>query len=384
MAFSSTQIMSDFTLAMSMFTPDVRAPLESMFFYAFWIMNNIPEAPLFLVYFNTRMDHIRKLNLLYCETNTIAERRVCTAAIILDIVSVAHDVVEHAETFLPALFVRAEDISDWAENAEKMLDQFLDLVRKESPLSPLLGLHIDPRTMPSFSVAAVPQATIIPIVRTNPFPPDRAFTPPAFSTTNVSFQYDKVDDEQCILILLIPSFLPGLLSHVIGGGGSSIVCAEERFKVRIRVGMAAAIRHVNCGPAFKPMIIKGRLMDTVRAQQYMSARLDNKLRSEQLPRGVLHLFVPTIATKFLIGKHGSNVNRVMHESGTRIQFEVEEPIHLGLSGRIVSIYGTLNGCSKAHYLMARQMTDERMIEPQWDHTTYIDPTLATAATVRAT
>ena len=369
---TSTEIMSDFMLAMSMFTQNIRAPLESMFYYSFWIMNNIQERELFLNYYNTRMNHVKKMNSLRASLHTVAEHRVCAASIILDIVSVSHDVVEYAETFLSNLFIRSADINDWAENTEKMLDRFLSIVRKETPRSPLLGPLIDPRTLPHFSFVSASIAFTVsrPAAQPVPFLPDPIFTPPAFSTTDVSFQYDRVDVEQCVLILLVPSF-PGLFSYVVNG--SSIACAEKRFNVQILTGAAASIRHVNCGPAFKPIIIKGRLADTVRAQQYMSARLDNKLRLEKMPRGTLRLFVPTVATKFFIGKHGSNVNRMMQESGTRIQFEVEsEPAHLGLGGRIVSIRGTLNGCSKAHYMMARQMTDERLIEPQWDHKTYIN------------
>ncbi len=185
--------------------------------------------------------------------------------------------------------------------------------------------------------------------------------PPTLTIQEISMFGDEVDSRPSTLIMLVPG-KPHIIGHLIGKGGVEIGKIEAETGVIVKIETQDKMP---VGSMERRISIIGTIKSNVIAQQYISIKIQEKLLQEGIQQEILRLVVPNETVRHLIGKSGANINKLQNESGARIQVEAESSMIPGSIGRTIVLQGNQACRTRAQYLIARQMSEDRNLPSDW-------------------
>lgn len=185
--------------------------------------------------------------------------------------------------------------------------------------------------------------------------------PPTLTIQEISMFGDEIDLRPSTLIMLVPG-KPHIIGHLIGKGGVEIGKIEAETGVIVKIETQDKMP---VGSMERRISIIGTIKSNVIAQQYISIKIQEKLLQEGIQQEILRLVVPNETVRHLIGKSGANINKLQNESGARIQVEAESSMIPGSIGRTIVLQGNQACRTRAQYLIARQMSEDRNLPPDW-------------------
>jgi transcription antitermination factor NusA-like protein len=172
---------------------------------------------------------------------------------------------------------------------------------------------------------------------------------------------DELDQRVATLVLLVPG-KAHIVGHLIGKGGAEVGKIEREVSVTIKIESASKM---SVQLMERSVCIVGSVASVTLAQQFVSHKVHEKLLSEGVQAEVLKMLVPNEIVRHLIGKSGSNINRLQNESGARIQVEPESTMSSGAVGRTIVLQGSERCRTFAQYLILRQIAEDRNVHTEW-------------------
>ena len=149
------------------------------------------------------------------------------------------------------------------------------------------------------------------------------------------------------------------MGHVIGKGGSEVSSIETKTGARIKILPARTKDALE-----REVCVLGSIVSNLKAQELLSARVSEKTQDDARMVRLLRMLVPSGSVRHIVGKQGSNVQRLQHESGAKIQIVTADATE-GLRGRVVNITGAPSHCARAQYLISRQIAEDKNFSPYW-------------------
>ena len=177
----------------------------------------------------------------------------------------------------------------------------------------------------------------------------------------ISLIGDEIDERASTLVILVPG-RAHIVGHLIGKGGAEVGRIEQKMLVTIKIEAATKL---GVQLVERSVCITGSVGATTQAQQLVSHKVHEKLLSEGVQAEVLKMVVPNEIVRHLIGKSGSNINRLQNESGARIQVEPESTMTPGSVGRTIVLQGAERCRTLAQYLILRQIAEDRNVHTEW-------------------
>ena len=169
------------------------------------------------------------------------------------------------------------------------------------------------------------------------------------------FVHDPIDQRQTTLVVLVPG-RTHIVGHLIGKGGAEVSRVEREMGVTVKI---ETMEEGDAHASERMVTIIGTVAGATLAQQRVSQRVHEKLLSEGVQAEVLRIVVPNDFVRHLIGKSGSNINRLQLETGARVQVDPESEMPPNSSGRTVVIQGSEKARTHAQYVILRQLAEER-------------------------